>query len=88
MAAIAQNLKSMLNAAKNLSAINLTKRYSIAEVARITGKHRNTIANHINAGYLRAHESRRNIRPAEKGGAPRKALAILGRDLQTYLNTY
>ena len=68
-------------------AINLNKRYSIAEVSRITGKHRNTIANHINAGYIKARESRRNIRP-DKDGHPQKAMVILGRDLQTYLNTY
>jgi hypothetical protein len=68
-------------------AINLNKKYSIAEVSRITGKHRNTISNHINAGYIKARESRRNIRPAADG-TPRKAVVILGRDLQTYLNTY
>lgn len=77
----------MLNTVNTHPAINLNKRYSIADVSRITGKHRNTIANHINAGYLRAHESRRNISPAADG-TPRKAVVILGRDLQTYLNTY
>lgn len=77
----------MYNTANNHPVINLNKRYSIAEVSRITGKHRNTIALHINAGYLRARESRRNIRPANDG-TPRKAMVVLGRDLQTYLNTY
>lgn len=67
--------------------INLNKRYSISEAARLIGKNRKTIANHINAGHLKARESKRNIRPADDG-TPRKAVVILGRDLQAYLNTY
>lgn len=67
--------------------INLNKRYSIADVARLTGKNRNTITRHIAEGYLRARESRRNIRPTADG-TPRKAMVILGRDLETYLKTY
>lgn len=77
----------MSNTANNHPAINPGKRYSITEVSRITGKHRNTITSHIDAGYLRAREGRRNIRPAADG-TPRKAMMVLGRDLQTYLNTY
>lgn len=79
----------MLNIVKHPLAmeINLNKRYSVAEVVRLTGKHRNTITNHINAGYLKARESRRNIRPTNDG-QPRKAMVILGRDLQAYINTY
>lgn len=68
--------------------VNINERYCLASASRATGIHYNVLRRHIELGYLRAKEGLRNIRPKNKGEAPRKALVILGRDLQTYLNTY
>lgn len=70
-----------------MSTIIATKGYSIAEAARITGKHRNTIRNYINSGILKAYEGRRNIRRQGNEQQP-KALLIKGIELTKYINTY
>mgnify|MGYP003558095342 FL=1 len=71
-----------------MSTIIATKGYSIAEAARITGKHRNTIRNYINSGIIKAYEGRRNIRRQSNDEGQRKALLIKGIELTVLMNTY
>ena len=68
-------------------AINPNKGYSIAQAARIIGRHRNTVKNYIEQGILRAYEGRRRVR-SSKEGEELHAMMIKGRELVAYINTY
>lgn len=65
-----------------MQTIIATKGYSIAEVSKIIGRHRNTVRNYIASGVLKAYESRRNIKEGQK------ALLVKGREIIAYINTY
>ena len=63
------------------------KGYSIAQAARIIGRHRNTVRNYIEQGILKAYEGRRRVR-CSKSGDELHAMLIKGKELVAYINTY